>query len=130
MRKVFIATLLATFAACSDRGGEVVAHVPLKIAGVTYQWPVDSTTDFDDLGRPEKWRNVAYIPIGVWNEIMSPVPGLKKEGTNGQLILTVSPARTKNWDIKPDGAGLPFLDSERFEAREKGEGYILGEKVG
>jgi hypothetical protein len=80
MKTILVATMLAGLTACGNgRNGEVASHVPLTIAGVTYQWPTDSTTDFDDLGRPERWRSVAYILIGIWNEVMSPILGFPQQ---------------------------------------------------
>jgi hypothetical protein len=127
VKLIFALLLLPFVAACSGHvSTNAVDKVPLTVGEVTYQWPTDGTTDFGDLGQPKNWKGVAYIPEGVWNNTMAKVPGMHRTGWKGQIALQVIPARVSQWDIEPQGEGLPLFPSEHFYVTEKGNGFTVG----
>lgn len=131
MYKILIISALILLTACGEeRSGEVVGHVPLTVGEVTYQWPIDRTTSFKELGDPNNWKNHGYISERMWNELTSSIPSLHRTGYKGIITVWLFPKRMREWSIQPDGRGLPLSSSERFEIVERGNGFTLGKRVG
>lgn len=122
-----VATLFVGACSGGGRPGEVFDRVPVKVAGVTYQWPYDGSSE---VGDPAKWTSHAFMPRRLWNETVGTIASQKLSRDDGYFPISLSPAEAPAWNIKPDGTGLPLSTGEKFVTLEDRGSYILGEVRG
>ncbi|WP_336957721.1 hypothetical protein [Sphingobium aquiterrae] len=121
--KIRVSILTIMLASCSptDSHGDI-SHVPISVAGVTYQWPVDSSPE---LHEPAKWKGHGVISASIWNEIFGQNAALRADPRYGKEIY-LTPAKSNEWGISEDGKGLPLFGSNHYVIKEKKEGYSIG----
>jgi hypothetical protein len=95
-------------AGCSGggHGSGSYARVPVTVAGVTYDWPYDTAAGAGD---PKGWEklHIAYFPKSFWNETVGVVPSMRFPQNTGYYAIYLNPAKTRQWNIQPNGQGLP-----------------------
>lgn len=122
--KIRLLILAAFLVSCSPTGknGEILAHVPVSVGGITYQWPVDGSPELRD---PTQWKGHGVISAAIWNGTIGEIAALRADPKYGkEIYLTV--AKSRDWNIEEDGKGLPLFASERYSINERKERYSLG----
>lgn len=122
--KICVLMLTVMLASCSPTGGHggILSHVPISVAGVTYQWPVDGSPELHD---PAKWKGYGVISASIWNEIFGQNAALRADSQRGKEIY-LTPAKSHRWGIGEDGRGLPLFGNARYVIKERKEGFSIG----
>ena len=122
MRLPLTLTLVVFLTSCSSSGEhhDDYRRTPLKVAGVTYNWPSSSSSN-----APDSSSHFALFPKGLWNETVGTMPSMRFPQDDGDLTIWLGPAKTPTWNIQPDGRNLP--DSIVFSKAKKEGNALVGD---
>jgi hypothetical protein len=126
MRIHLLSLLVLLISGCGRQGhdGEIATHIPVTVAGVTYNWPSDGSLTHAGA------KGFALLSRRMWNATVGVVPSANFGTGEQYLTIWLGPARIPRWNISLDGSGLPLFPSEHFAKTMSGNGFTLGQKQG